>query len=96
MVKTTDVTTDERWTEIHDDLRDTRVRAVVGIPIHVGGTVAGSLDAYCDKPHEWLDAEVEGLQAYAQLIERLLLTALRAQRNERRCASSSTRSSTGW
>ena len=48
-----------------------------------GEAIAGSLDAYCDTEHEWDDAEVEGLQAYAQLIERLLLTAMRAQRHER-------------
>ena len=83
VVKTLDVTTDERWPEIHDPLRDTRVRAVVGVPVHLGGSVVGSLDAYCDSEHEWADDEAEGLQAYARLIERLLLTAMRAQRHER-------------
>ena len=42
-----------------------------------------SLDAYRDSPHEWTDEQVDGLQAYARLIERLLLTAMRAQRHER-------------
>ena len=83
VVRTTNVTTDERWPQIHSELRDTRVRAVVGVPIHFGGSIAGSLDAYCDIEHEWDDAEIEGLEAYAQLIERLLLTAMRAQRHER-------------
>lgn len=83
VVKTEDVTTDERWPELHAELRQTRVRAVVGVPIRVGGTVAGSLDAYSDKPHRWEDREVDGLRAYAALIERLLLTAMRAQRHER-------------
>jgi GAF domain-containing protein len=83
VVTTVDVTVDERWPEIHEQLSPTRVRAVVGVPIHLGGTVVGSLDAYCDVTHPWDDAEVEGLQAYARLIERLLLTALRAQRHER-------------
>lgn len=82
VVRTEDVTTDERWPEIHAGLRDTRVRSVLGVPIHVGGTVVGSLDAYCDKHHQWSEDEVEGLQAYAKLIERFLLTALQAQRNE--------------
>jgi GAF domain-containing protein len=83
VVTTTDVTEDARWPEIHEELRKTRVRAVLGVPVHVGGTAVGSLDAYCDKPHEWSESEVQGLQAYATVIERLLLTALRAQRNER-------------
>lgn len=83
VVRTEDVTTDERWPELHAELRDTKVRAVVGVPIRVGGTVAGSLDAYCDKVHRWEDREIDGLEAYAALIERLLLTAMRAQRHER-------------
>jgi GAF domain-containing protein len=83
VVKTENVTTDERWPQIHAELRETRVRAVLGVPIHLGGSVAGSLDAYCDSEHRWDDQEVEGLQAYARLIERLLLTAMRAERHER-------------
>ncbi|MBE2315611.1 GAF and ANTAR domain-containing protein [Solirubrobacter sp. CPCC 204708] len=83
IVKTEDVTADERWPEIHEDLSATRVRGVLGVPLHIGGAVAGSLDAYCDSPHRWDDHEVEGLLAYAALIERLLLTAMRAQRNEK-------------
>jgi GAF domain-containing protein len=82
VVKTEDVTTDERWPEIHDDLRQTRVRGVVGVPVHLGGSVVGSLDAYCDQQNRWDDKAVDGLKAYAGLIERLLLTAMRAQRHE--------------
>jgi len=82
IVKTEDVTVDERWPEIHADLRETRVRAVMGVPVHLGGAVAGSLDAYCHRHHRWSDEEAEGLQAYAKLIERILLTAMRAERNE--------------
>jgi GAF domain-containing protein len=83
VVKTEDVTTDERWPEIHGELRETRVRAVLGVPIHLGGSVAGSIDAYCDVEHRWDEQEIAGMQAYARLVERLLLTAMRAQRTER-------------
>ncbi|MDA0174575.1 GAF and ANTAR domain-containing protein [Solirubrobacter taibaiensis] len=83
VVTTKDVTTDDRWPELHRELGDTTVRAVVGLPIHIGGARVGSLDAYCDTAHEWSDSEVEGLLAYSRLIERLLLTAMRAQRQER-------------
>jgi len=82
IVKTEDVTVDDRWPEIHGELRPTRVRAVVGVPIHLGGTVVGSLDAYCRNVQRWSDDETAGLQAYAALLERLLLAAMRAQRNE--------------
>lgn len=82
VVKTPDVTADGRWPEIHADLRQTRVRAVMGVPIHLGGSVVGSLDAYCHVTHTWSDEEAAGLEAYAKLIERHLLVAMRAQRNE--------------
>jgi len=82
VVKTEDVTADERWPEIHAELQETRVRAVLGVPVHLGGAVVGSLDGYCRHPQRWSDDEVAGLQAYALLLERLLLTAMRAQRNE--------------
>jgi GAF domain-containing protein len=82
VTKTADVTIDGRWPEIHADLRQTRVRAVMGVPIHLGGSVVGSLDAYCHVTHSWSDDEAAGLEAYAKLIERHLLVAMRAQRNE--------------
>lgn len=82
VVMTEDVTTDERWPEIHAEMAATRVRAVVGVPVHLGGSVVGSLDAYCHAPQRWREEEAAGLEAYAKLLERLLLTAMRAQRNE--------------
>src|SRR3954470_14196007 len=77
IIKTPDVTADERWPQVHADLRETRVRAVVGVPIHVDGVVVGAMGAYQDHPHEWAEHEVDGLVAYSGLIERLLLTAVR-------------------
>jgi GAF domain-containing protein len=83
VIQTRDVTTDERWPVIHDELADTPVRAVVGIPVHLAGAAVGSLDAYHDGPHEWTEDEVRGMTAYAGLVESLLATALRAERHER-------------
>jgi len=86
VVTTADVTVDERWPEVHEELRRTRVRGVLGVPLRIGGTAVGSLDAYCDQVHEWTEAEIRGMQSYARMIDRLLLTALRAQRHERTVA----------
>jgi GAF domain-containing protein len=82
VIRTQDVTIDERWRVLHDDLAETPVRAVVGIPVHLAGVTVGSLDAYHDRPHDWTEEEVGGMVAYAGLVESLLVTALRAERQE--------------
>jgi GAF domain-containing protein len=83
MVETADVTADERWRVLHDDLRRTRVRAVLGVPVRVAGTAVGSLDAYRDRPHAWAPREREALAACADVLEGILLTALQSHRHER-------------
>ncbi len=83
VIRTSDVTTDGRWRVLHEELAETPVRAVVGIPVHLAGAAVGSLDAYHERPHDWSDDEVRGLAAYAGLVESLLVTALRAERHER-------------
>jgi GAF domain-containing protein len=86
VVETEDVTADPRWPELHADLRTTRVRAVLGVPIRVGGMAVGSLDAYRDAASEWASSDVEGMEAFAALAEQFLLSALRAERHERTVA----------
>jgi GAF domain-containing protein len=83
VVTTPDVTTDARWPEIQADLAATRVRAVVGVPIRFGGTAIGSIDAYRDREGPWREEEVSGLLAYAGLVERILLSAMRSERQDR-------------
>ena len=83
VVATRDVTTDERWPTLHGPLGETRVRAVLGMPIHLAGAAVGSLNAYRDRAHDWNDAEAAGLAAYAHLIDSLLVVALHASHQER-------------
>jgi GAF domain-containing protein len=83
VIGTRDVTTDDRWRVLHEDLAETPVRAVVGIPIHLAGAAVGSLDAYHDRPYDWTEDEVRGMTAYAGLVENMLVTSLRAERHER-------------
>jgi GAF domain-containing protein len=83
VVMTPNATTDSRWPEIHEHLADTRVRAVIGLPLHLGGAVVGSLDVYRDSEQEWTEQQREALVAYAALVDRLLIAALHAERHER-------------
>jgi GAF domain-containing protein len=83
VVATRDVTADERWPLLHGPLGETRVRAVLGMPVHLAGAAVGSLNAYREHAHDWREAEAAGLAAYAQLIESLLVVALHASHHER-------------
>jgi GAF domain-containing protein len=82
VVTTRDVTVDERWPELHERMGATRVRAVLGMPIHLAGVAIGSLNAYQDHAYDWRDEEAQGMAAYARLIERLLGLAMRASHQE--------------
>ena len=81
VVTTEDVTADPRWPALADGMRGEQVRAVLGVPIRLAGTSVGSLDAYRDAPYRWRDDEIAALQRYAEVIEGLLATAVRAEQS---------------
>jgi GAF domain-containing protein len=83
VVSTRDVTADERWPVLHGPLGETRVRAVLGMPIHLAGAAVGSLNAYRDVPYDWTETESAGMAAYGQLVDSLLVVALHASHHER-------------
>ena len=80
IIQSEDLAQDDRWPELLPDVPDAGVRAVLGVPVHLVGTVVASLDAYADRPYTWTPAEVRALEAYAGLIESLLASALQLQR----------------
>lgn len=58
------------------------VRAVLGVPIRLGGGPVGVLNLYVDQPHDWADPEIDALGAYGDLLGTLLGTGLVAHRND--------------
>jgi GAF domain-containing protein len=83
IVHTHDVTTDDRWPELHAPLRGSMVRAVLGVPIRCGGSPVGSLNVYRSVPVPWSDAECDAIAAYGQVIEHLIANALAAHSQQR-------------
>lgn len=75
----TDLGDDLRYRRVGPALAAQGVRAVLGVPIRVGGGPIGSLNVYVDQPHEWTDEEVAALDTYGQLLSRLLAAALVAE-----------------
>jgi GAF domain-containing protein len=82
IMTTADLRADDRWPALLQQLPDETVRAVLGVPLHAGKIPVGSLNVYRDRPSDWHASEAAALEAYAQLVEGLLLSALRAHQHE--------------
>jgi len=80
VTSTTDLATDDRWVHTASVVGPLGVRAVLGIPIRVGGVPLGTLDVYRRTPHEWDTAEHRALRRYGEVMEIILASALAAER----------------
>jgi GAF domain-containing protein len=77
-VHTDDLAVDDRWPRSRDTIVAHGVRAVLGVPVQLGGVTVGSLDVYRAGPHAWDDSEREALTRYAGVVEATLDAALAA------------------
>ena len=68
----------ERWPVLAARLADQPVRAVLGVPVRMGGVPVGTLDVYQEHAHDWDDSEVAALGRYAEVIATTLAAALQA------------------
>jgi GAF domain-containing protein len=79
VVTTRDVTAEaDRWPRLAAVLADQPVRAVLGVPVRLGGVPVGTLDVYQETVHDWDDSEVAALGRYAEVIATTLAAALQA------------------
>jgi len=78
IVASTDVTVEERWPDLALAIRPHPVRAVLGLPVRLGGVTVGTLDVFYDRPHVWQDDECQALARYRDLVESTLATAVAA------------------
>jgi GAF domain-containing protein len=78
-VACTDIAADVRWPGLATRVVGAGVRAVLGVPVHVGGGVVGSLDVYYDTPHDWDDSEIAALEAFATVIDNVVGHAVLAR-----------------
>jgi GAF domain-containing protein len=77
---TADLMTDGRWPDTAAAVVPDGVRAVLGVPLRLGGVPLGSLDVYIDRPHQWDESEQNALVRYSDVIESTLAAALAAER----------------
>jgi GAF domain-containing protein len=78
VVASSDVTAEARWPDLASALRPHPVRAVLGLPVRLGGVTVGTLDVFYDHPHVWQDDECQALARYRDLVESTLATAVAA------------------
>lgn len=79
VVTTRDVTAEaDRWPTLARTLATQPVRAVLGVPVRLGGVPIGTLDVYREHVHDWDDSEVAALARYAEVIAATLSAALQA------------------
>jgi GAF domain-containing protein len=81
VVEVYDLLQDQRWPRLSERLWTRGIRAVLGVPVRLGGSAVGALNLYLDKPHRWQDSEVNALAAYATMVETMLSTILTARRH---------------
>jgi GAF domain-containing protein len=82
VVQTGDVQRDARWPALASALRGSSIRAVLGVPVHVGGSAVGSLNVYRYDAYDWDESDVEAITAFRGVAEHLVSTALLAQSHE--------------
>jgi GAF domain-containing protein len=80
VITVNDVGADVRWPSIRGTLVDHGVVAVLGCPLRLGGVPVGSIDVYCDEPHDWDDSERAALSRYSDVVEATLTAAMAAHR----------------
>jgi GAF domain-containing protein len=75
-----DLRTQRQWPDLAAAVADYDVRAVLGVPVRLGGVTVGTLDVYRDHPHAWEDEEQRALLRYSDLVATTLATALSAHK----------------
>jgi len=79
LVATTDLLAEvERWPQLAAAIAPFPVRAVLGIPIRIGGVPVGTMDVFYDHAHEWDESEQVALTRYGDVVETTLTAALQA------------------
>jgi GAF domain-containing protein len=52
------------------------VRAVLGVPVHLGGGPVGSLNVFRAVVHHWDDSDVAAITAFAHVVDHVLTLAV--------------------
>lgn len=82
VVRTRDLTDDDRYRTVGALVGPLGVRAVLGVPVRVAGVPVATINVYRDRVHDWPDDEVDALTAYARLLGTVLTAMVSARRSD--------------
>jgi transcriptional regulator with GAF, ATPase, and Fis domain len=77
IVTTDDLARESRWPASRDTLVGHDVRAVLAVPVVLGGVTVGALDVYMDQPYHWDESQKAALSRYSDVVEVMLNAALK-------------------
>jgi GAF domain-containing protein len=80
IITTNDLASDPRYQRLAPEIVPLGVRAVLGMPVRVGGVAAATINIYAQKPHHWHTDETQALLAFANVVGTTLTTAVGAHR----------------
>ena len=79
VVAVDDLSQDERWPSIREELVPKGIRSVLSAPIKVRDHTTGNLNLFDESPREWTQADRSGLVAFAGVAGAMLRIALEAR-----------------
>lgn len=83
LVSTGDLAADARWPRLSARLAGAGVRAVLGVPTRLGPVPVGSLNVYRESPYAWDESDLQAVQAYNEIVQSTLGTAIALRRTSR-------------
>lgn len=79
VVSSVDLENDHRWPKLRSAVGGLGIRAMLGVPIHLGGPTVGSLNVFRAEPAPWDDSEIDAIAAHGRVVEELLGAAMLAR-----------------
>jgi GAF domain-containing protein len=80
VISTADLADDPRYPQLADEVVPLGVRAVLGMPVHIGGSAAATINIYACTPRAWHDDESHALHAFSIVVASTLSAAIAAHR----------------
>jgi len=79
VVSSPDLEDDDRWPKLRALIGGVGIRAMLGVPIHLGGPSVGSLNVFRLEPSPWDDSEIAAIRAHGRVLEEVLAAAMLAR-----------------
>jgi len=83
VAQSSDLTAETRWPELAPDAVRLGLRSIVAIPMRLTDQTIGSINIYDSRAHEWLPADIQAAQVFADMAVSYITNASALERAER-------------